>query len=316
MRRFYAHTLMFFSLFFIIHSGFAQQTDTVDGRVITLTEVIVRSKTDVRGFMERIIADTSFYKAFRNLRILEFTSLNDIRMFGKKGNVKATLNSRTRQFSANGCRYTKKVEEQSTGDFYDSRGNFNYYTAELYSGLFFAFDTVCGETNIVKGVERKVKAKKGIEKNKEQLKMLFFNPGMKIPGIPLMGHKAALFENDMSKWYNYAIDIREKNGQSYYVFSVKRKTLEEGGDPDKVVIDEMVTWFNYQSFEVESRNYSLSYDAGVYDFNVQMEVQLSHYRQYLVPTLIRYNGTWNVITKKRERGVFTATLFDFGGGAH
>ena len=315
MRRFYAHTLMFFLLCFIFHSGFAQQTDTVDGRVITLTEVIVRSKTDVRGFMERVITDTSFYKAFRNLRILEFTSLNDIRMFGKKGNVKATLNSRTRQFSANGCRYTKKVEEQSTGDFYDSRGNFNYYTAELYSGLLFAFDTICGETNIVKGAERNVKAKKGIEKNKEQLKMLFFNPGMKIPGIPLMGHKASLFEDDMSKWYNYSIDIREKNGQSYYVFSVKRKTLEEGGDPDKVVIDEMVTWFNYQSFEVESRNYSLSYDAGVYDFNVQMEVQLSHYRQYLVPTLIRYNGTWNVFTKKRERGVFTATLFDFGGGA-
>lgn len=295
-------------------AGLAQQTDTIDGKIISLTEVIVRSKTDVRGFMDRVKSDTSFYKAFRNLRILEFSSLNDIRMFSKKGKEKATLNSRTRQYVANGCRYTKKQEEQFTGDFYDSRGGFNYYTAELYSGLLFAFDTVCGETNIVKGVEHNVKEKKGIEKNKEQLKMLFFNPGMKIPGIPLMGHKAALFEDDMSKWYNYSIDIQEKNGASYYVFSVKRKSREEGGDPDKVVIDEMVTWFNYKNFDVESRNYSLSYDAGVYRFDVQMEVQLSHYNQYLVPTLIRYNGSWNVITKKRERGVFTATLFDFGPG--
>jgi hypothetical protein len=295
-------------------TGNAQQTDTIDGRVITLTEVIVRSKTDIRGFMERVKSDTSFYKAFRNLRILEFTSLNDIRMFTKKGKEKATLNSRTRQYVANGCRYTKKVEEQFTGDFYDSKGGFNYYTAELYSGLLFAFDTVCGETNIVKGVERKVKEKKGIEKNKEQLKMLFFNPGMKIPGIPLMGQKAALFDDDMSKWYNYSIDIQEKKGVSYYVFSLKRKSREEGGDPDKVVIDEMVTWFNYNNLEVESRNYSLSYDAGVYRFDVQMEVQLSHFKQYLVPTLIRYNGSWNVITKKREKGVFTATLFDFGSG--
>jgi len=264
--------------------------------------------------MERVKSDTSFYKAFRNLRILEFSSLNDIRMYDKKGKEKATLDSRTRQYVNNGCRYTKKEAEQSTGDFYNKKGGFNYYTAELYSGLLFAFDTVCGETNIVKGAELNVKNKKGIEKNKEQLKMLFFNPGMKIPGIPLMGHKAALFEDDMSKWYNYSIDIQEKNGKQFYVFTVHRKSREEGGDPDKVVIDEMATWFNYQTFEVESRNYSLSYDAGVYDFNVQMEVQLSHYRQWLVPTLIRYNGTWNVITKKREKGVFTATLFDFAEG--
>jgi len=306
--------MLFISTIVITQIGHAQQVDTADGRVITLTEVIVRSKTDVRGFMERVKSDTSFYKAFRNLRVLEFSSLNDIRMHDKKGKEKATLDSRTRQYVNSGCRYTKKEAEKSTGDFYDKNGGFNYYTAELYSGLLFAFDTVCGETNIVKGAELNVKNKKGIEKNKEQLKMLFFNPGMKIPGIPLMGHKAALFEDDMSKWYNYSIDIQEKNGQQYYVFTVHRKSSEEGGDPDKVVIDEMVTWFNYQTFEVESRNYSLSYDAGVYDFNVQMEVQLSHFQQWLVPTLIRYNGTWNVITKKRERGVFTATLFDFAEG--
>ncbi len=310
----YHFLILIASIFFFHGKISAQQKDTVDGRVITLTEVIVRSKTDIRGFMERVKSDTSFYKAFRNLRILGFSSLNDIRMHNKKGKEIATLNSRTRQYVANGCRYTKKENEMVTGDFYDRKGNFNYYTAELYSGLLFAFDTVCGETNIVKGAERNVKAKKGIEKNKEQLKMLFFNPGMKIPGIPLMGHKAALFEDDMAKWYNYSIDIQEKNGRQYYVFSVQRKSKEEGGDPDKVVIDEMVTWFNYQSFEVESRNYSLSYDAGVYDFSVQMEVQLSHFGQYLVPTLIRYNGNWNVVTKKRERGVFTATLFDFANG--
>lgn len=313
MRKFHLYILLLFYLFVIIPAiSKSQQQDTVDGRVITLSEVIIRSKTDIKGFMERVKSDTSFYKAFRNLRILEFSSLNDIRMRDKKGVDKASLKSRTRQYINNGCRYTKKEEEEVTGDFYDRKGNFSYYTAELYSALLFAYDTICGETNIVKGLELNVKSKKGIEKNKEQLKMLFFNPGMKIPGIPLMGDKAALFEDDMSKWYNYSIDIQEKNGQQFYVFSVSRKTREEGGNPNKVVIDEMVTWFNYQRFEVESRTYSLSYDAGVYDFNVQMEVQLSHYKEYLVPTLIRYSGKWNVVTKKRERGLFTATLFNFG----
>ena len=77
------------------------------------------------------------------------------------------------------------------------------------------------------------------------------------------------------------------------------------------MIDAMTTWFNDQTYEVLARNYSLSYDAGVYDFSVQMEVQLSKFEAWLIPNLIRYTGNWKVVFKKRERGVFTATLFDF-----
>jgi hypothetical protein len=53
------------------------------------------------------------------------------------------------------------------------------------------------------------------------------------------------------------------------------------------------------------------YDAGVYDFKVGMEVLMTNYKGLTVPSLIRYNGNWKAIFKKRERGVFTATLSDF-----
>jgi hypothetical protein len=298
-------------LLLICSGGRGQQKDTIDGRVITLSEVIIRSHTDVRGFVNKIKVDTSFYKAFKNLRILNFSALNDIRMMDKKGNTSATLNSRTRQYVANGCRYTKKETEEIKGDFYNSKGGYNYYTAELYASLFFAYDTICGETNMVKGADRSLRNKSGLEKHKEQLKMLFFNPGMKIPGIPLMGDKAAMFDDDMSRWYHFDIDIREKNGKPFYVFNVTGKTEAEGGDPDKLVIDKMSTWFDYTTFDVVSRYYSLSYGAGIYAFNVDMEVELTRFQELLVPFLIRYNGRWSVITKKKERGIFTATLFDF-----
>jgi hypothetical protein len=42
-----------------------------------------------------------------------------------------------------------------------------------------------------------------------------------------------------------------------------------------------------------------------------MEVEMTKFGEYLVPSLMRYNGNWNVLLKSRERGVFTATLFDF-----
>jgi hypothetical protein len=34
----------------------------------------------------------------------------------------------------------------------------------------------------------------------------------------------------------------------------------------------------------------------------------------LVPKILRYKGDWDVVFKKRERGLFTATLFDFKVG--
>jgi len=52
-------------------------------------------------------------------------------------------------------------------------------------------------------------------------------------------------------------------------------------------------------------------NTGVYDFDVHMEVQMTKFGNYLVPRLLRYIGNWDVILKKRERGFFTATLFDF-----
>jgi len=40
-------------------------------------------------------------------------------------------------------------------------------------------------------------------------------------------------------------------------------------------------------------------------------VEMTHSGGYLVPRLLRYTGDWDVVLKKRERGIFTATLFDF-----
>jgi hypothetical protein len=289
----------------------AQEEDSLDhirlSKMISLSEVVVRNNLNVPAFIKRIKEDTTFYKAFRNLRILGFTSLNDIRMMDKKGGMKASLNSKTRQQTAGGCRSMEVLEEKSTGNFYEKDGDFNYYTAELYAGLFFTVGRKCGETNIVKGAQRDIRNKKGVDKHKEQLKMLFFDPGKKVAGIPFMGDKTEIFSTGNAAHYDFNIDLVDYEGQSCYQFSVKAKE----GSGSKVVIDNMTTWFNSKTLEIVARVYDLSYRAGVYDFNVHMEVQMTHFGELLVPRTLRYNGTWDVAFKKRERGIFTATLFDF-----
>ncbi len=287
----------------------AQNEDSLDNtrlaRMIQLSEVVVRNNLDIDRFIEQVRNDTTFYKAFRNLRVLGFTSLNDIRMMDKKGRMKAALWSRTRQRVMNGCRTMKVLNDSSSGNFFERDGDYRYYTAALYASLFFTEGEVCGETNVVKDAARSVRSKRGIEKRKEQLKMLFFDPGKKIPGIPLMGDKMSIFGKEHMEDYNYSLEYVDYLEKPCYRFTIEAK------DGKGVVIDKMITWFDSRTMNIMARNYDLSYRAGVYDFDVHMEVQMTTFDQLIVPSTLRYRGTWDMAFKKRERGVFTATLFDF-----
>jgi hypothetical protein len=290
----------------------AQDTSVnFENKAVILKEVVVRSNLNVPAFIKRVKDDTTFHKAFQNLKVLGYTSLNDIRMLDKKDVPKATLSSKSRQEVAHGCRWMKVLEEKSTGDIYDRNHQFNYYTAQLYSSIFFAYDTVCGETNIVAGTTFSTQGKSGISKHKEQLKMLFFNPGKRIPGLPFIGNKIALFDEDVSARYDFIIDMEEFKGEMCYVFKMVPLKNLTPSQKDQIVINEMTTWFDSQTWEITGRNYDLSYNAGVYDFDVHIEVEMTKFGEYLVPKVMRYNGNWDVIFKKREKGIFTATLFDF-----
>jgi hypothetical protein len=304
-------------ILFVLMSNFAFAQDsivTIDKKKFTLTEVVVRNNFDYAKLLQQIKDDTSFYKAFRNLRILGFSSYNDIKIVDKKDVVKASLFSKTRQNRLNNCRTMDVLEETTTGDFYYDNKNYNYTTAQLYASLFFTKTPVCGETNIVTGYNISANNKKGMDKHKEQLKMLFFNPGKKIPGIPFIGNKLDLYDDDARKVYDYKLDIQEKDGQLCYVFSIVPKPNLGFFKRDNIVVDEMVTWFNQKTLDVVYRSYSLSYKAGVYDFDVSMEVQMTTFKGLTVPKVLRYRGNWDVIFKKRERAMFTATLFDFKEG--
>jgi hypothetical protein len=307
MKQLFAFLFLFTTLF----TAAQEDTSVVTlSKITTLSEVVIRSDLNVVDFLNRIKNDTTFYKAFRNLRVLGFTSLNDIKMLDKKGRVQASLYSKTRQNRIGNCRTMDVLEQKSTGDMFDGE-DLDYYTAELYAGLFFTNGKICGENNIVKGTERDVRNKRGIDKHKEQLKMLFFNPGKKIPGIPFIGDKVDIFSPEVSKLYSFSIDVENMNGQDCYVFKISPRDDLSSSERDRIVFDNITTWFNTKTMEIVARNYDLSYDTPAYDFDVHMEVQMTKFGDYLVPEVLRYNGNWDVAFKKRERGVFTATLFNF-----
>ena len=291
--------------------GLSQDTTLKEeGLNFTLSDAIVRNHFDYKAILQRIKEDTSFYKAFKTLRTIGYSSYNHIEMKNKEGRMVASLDSKTRQNHIGDCRTMDVLQETVTGDLRKADGSYNYMTPSLYASLFFTKGQVCGESNVVAGKKRVVSGT-GIEKAKEQLKMLFFNPGKKIPGIPFVGNKLDLYDESAHELYDYKLDYVDYHGQLVYMFEVKPKEDLGFFSKNNVVVDQMTTWFNPKTLEVLGRNYALSYNAGAYDFNVQMEVEMTYFNGQLVPKILRYKGNWDVVFKKREKGIFTATLFDF-----
>ncbi|SHM12779.1 hypothetical protein SAMN05444266_106454 [Chitinophaga jiangningensis] len=292
----------------------AQDTAHYRGMTINLDEVTVAAQKigfDVNSFIKRVEDDTTFYRAFKNLRIVGFNGDNDIRIYDKKGQVQASLKSTTTQEMKGRCRSMKVEEEKVTGDFYDRKGNYKYYTAELYANLFFTTGTVCVDEN-GNAPER---SNGSLAKHKAQLKQLIFNPGKPVRGVPVVGNKVAIFSSDVMRYYDFSIKSENYvNGIPCYVFTAKAKPGLSRLDKAEIVIDELITWFNKDNFEIVGRKYALSYKTMLFDFNVQMNVQMTKVNDLLIPALVTYAGSWDVAFKKRETAAFIAKFHNFHSG--
>lgn len=288
------------------HVFWAQPIDTTIYKGIQFDAVMVkevRSGFNVAKFINTIKDDTTFYKAFKTLRILNYTMYNDIQVEDKKGNTTASYNSITHQHVKAGCRTMSISKEKVSGDFYKKKKEFRYYTAKLYAHLFFTEGKICGDNNIV-GNKRNLK---GSEKYEEQLRTLIFNPGQRIKGIPGIGDNVAIFENPYYSMYKFKLGKMEYNGEECYVFSAypKEKNAED------VVINELKTWIRVKDNAIVARRYALSYNTLLYDFDVIMDVKLKKHKNNLVPYEISYKGNWDTPLKSREKASFTAIFTDF-----
>ncbi|XZF14595.1 hypothetical protein ACTHGU_00510 [Chitinophagaceae bacterium MMS25-I14] len=292
-------------LVFAAPASFAQDHDSsIFSLPVQMDEVTIKAARegwDVGAFIKRVKEDTTFYKAFRSLHLVPYTAVNDIKIFNSSGGTQASLYSTTQQFREKNCRTMKVLSEQVTGDYYKRNGDCNYYTGALYASLFFIKQQVCGENDVVAGG---IKEERGgrMEKNKNQLKQLIFNPGSSVHGVPFVGNKAAIFDPEISKMYHFKLLSVDYDGEDCYLFQAIPKP-EYAAD---VVYNELSTWFRKSDYAIVARNYSLSYHTMIFDFDVSMKVRLRNVAGKLLPARIEYKGNWHVMTKGRERGAFVA----------
>lgn len=263
---------------------------------IELDSFVVRSGFDTKAFIRRVQTDTTFYKAFKSMHLVPFTSTNTFEVYEHGESVKATYSCNTKQkIDVKGCRITEVSEEKVTGNFFKKNGSFKYYTASLFWQLFYSKQKVCYQSDVVgNGIEQQGKGT--VERNKYALKQLIFNPGGKVSGIPFVGDRASIFDDDELKKYDMKIIMDTYEGIPCYKFSIFPKESYN----NQVVYNELTTWFSRKGYHILARNYSLSYKTLFYDFNVRMWVRTSMIQNKLYPTYIKYNGDWHIFSQNRE----------------
>lgn len=287
-------------------TGYNQVMDTgsIFSQPVSMDSFVVKSGFDINAFIRRVKNDTTFYKAFRSMHLVPFTAQNNIKVYHKqKNSLIASEYCVSQQYIKNNCRITKVTEQSIIGNYYKRNGEYNYYTASLFHYLFLPQSTICNEDDIVAG-KMNLPAKSKLEKNKEELKLLIFNPGTKITGVPFMADRASIFDADEARKYNFTISQNTYHGQECYVFRITPKKDFE----HKVLYNELTTWFRKGDYSILSRHYSLSYSTLLYDFDVIMNVNTTTINGKLYPVHITYNGNWHVFTQKRERVKFDVQI--------
>jgi hypothetical protein len=290
---------------FFSNKANAQLTTDKIYQGITFDDVMikeVRKGFDINLFIERVKNDTTFYKAFKTLRLHSFTMYSDIEIVDKNDAVKASYTSLIKQQVQQNCRKMSVIKEKTTGDYFTKKKALNYHTAQLYAHLFFTKGTVCGANNIVGNAKQK-----GSAKYEEQLRLLIFNPGKRISGIPGIGDNVAIFEEPFRNKYEFKLSKQNYFGDSCYVFNA----IPKKEYADEVVINELKTWFRASDFAIIARDYSLSYKTFFYDFDVVMNVKLKNMGTNMIPYDIQYKGNWHVFSKPRENASFTSIFTDF-----
>ena len=130
--------------------------------------------------------------------------------------------------------------------------------------------------------------------------------------MPIVGAKVAIFDPEVMRLYNFSITSEDYlGGTPCYVFTAKARDDLNRLDRGEIVINELITYFNKDNFEIVGRKYSLSYKTMLFDFNVKMNVQMTKQQGLLIPSLVTYDGTWDVPFKKRETATFVAKFHSF-----
>ncbi|SEA21493.1 hypothetical protein [Pedobacter hartonius] len=290
---------------------FAQQIprfnpDTIKTITLDSNVNIVAQKLSVETFIRAVTTDTTFYAAFRKMKKHSFIAENRIYTYDKKNKVNGKIYRKIRH-TANPVKM-EYLAKQDTGKVFKKNGKYQLYTVEMFDYIFMnAYKTdFSSETSSA--------SPKG-ESNasyKDKLKTLIFNPGRPVKGIPFIGSKTEIFTANMRQYYDYGFQSGTYlDSIPVYRFRVSVKEGLSNWTKDGLMIKELVTIFDKRDFAILGRYVDMKYSNMLFDFDVQMNIEMGYFGEEKLPSKITYQGNWNIPFKKEERASFLILHKDY-----
>lgn len=279
-------------------------------KVVTLSEFIVRSEPGLNreDFIMRVVNDSSFYQAYKNMRFYPHQYNSNLTVFDKGSEEKGKLYREATLHRYDRMAWVSIEKEETNGKLYKRNGEHKYLTAEMFDDVFFPKGKFYPTVDI-DDMEQELDESSRIEKYKSQLKKMLFNPGQEIASVPFIGDKVAIFSDEMIQYYNFHIYQTDYNDRPCYVFDISEK---EGNSNNATVIKSMISYFDQESMNVVMREYTLKNNVFLFDFDIKIQVFNQIINGIPVPKKMVYDGEWSVIFKKAEIIQFTVDFTDYG----
>jgi hypothetical protein len=293
--------------------GYSQVIDRFNPdtlKTITLDSAvnIKAERLNIETFINKIINDTTFYQSFRDMKRYSFIAENRIYSYDKKNKVDGKIYRKIKHNNS-GPYKMEYLAKQDEGKMFKKNGKYQLYTVEMFDYIFMN----AYSTDFVKNAP--IDNEKGGTTNegyKAKLKTLIFNPGRPVKGIPFIGSKTEIFTANMRQYYDYAFSSGTYlDSIPVYRFKVSVKPDLSSWTKDGIMIKELVTIFDKRNFNILGRYVDMKYSNMLFDFDVQMNIEMGYFGEDKLPTKITYQGNWNVPLKKEERASFLVIHKDY-----
>ena len=215
-------------------------------------------------------------------------------------------------YEVNDNRLVVHVEsEKVDGKIYNRRGKYRYYTPEFFDYIFFPKDTL--NVSKFKSNDYDIDSNDSNKKNENDAKVIIFNPGsVEVNRSGSKKEKLAVFDISMQKYYDYIISKKTyKDSLECYEFVCRMKNNLTEKEQDEVLIRELVSYFDRNTFNVVYRKYVMKYDYWLIDLNVTVKVEMGYIQNQLIPLKIGYNGFSNTPFRKPEIANFKLINYNF-----
>ena len=283
--------------------------DTIKTIQLDSNVTITAQKFGIETFINAIITDQSFYQSFRNMKKYSFIAENRIFTYDKKNKVDGRIYRKIKH-NNDGPYKMEYLAKEDEGKLYKKSGKYQLYTVEMFDYIFMNpyNSDLLTEGPMTSGA----KGKGANEGYKDKLKTLIFAPGRPIKGLPFIGDKTQIFTANMRQYYDYSYDSgMYLDSIPVYRFKVAIKKDISNGTKDGLMIKTLTTIFDKRNFEILGRSVDMKYSNLLFDFDVQMNIEMSYFGEEKLPTKITYQGNWDYPLKKEERASFLIVHKDY-----